>query len=57
MSDSDSGETIHTDSEWSEESDSGDSLKDFIAEETTPQKFKRVAEIDQLNIAYKIFIF
>ena len=49
MSDSDSGETIYTDSDRSEDSDSGD-LSDFIAEETTPQKFKGVAEIDQSNI-------
>ena len=53
MSDSDSGETIHTDSEWSEDSDEGDSLDDFIAEETTPQKFKGVAEIDKSNILYR----
>jgi hypothetical protein len=50
MSDSDSGETIYTDSDRSEDSDSEDSLKDFIAEETTPQKFKGIAEIDQSNI-------
>ena len=51
MSDSDSGEIIYTDSEWSEDSDSGDSLKDFIADETTPQKLPtKRAEIDQSNI-------
>ena len=51
MSDIDSGEIIYTDSEWSEDSDSGDSLNDFIADETKPQKLPtKRAEIDQSNI-------
>ena len=50
MSDSDSGEIIYTDSDRSEDSDSGD-LTDFIADETTPQKLPtKRAEIDQSNI-------
>ena len=51
MSDSDSGEIIYTDSDRSEDSDSDSEDKDFIADETTPQKLTtKRAEIDQSNI-------
>lgn len=50
MSDSDSGETIHSDSERSEDSDSEGSLADFI-DNDTPQKYVcSRAEICSSNI-------
>ena len=51
MSDSDSGETIHSsDSEWSNDYDSEGSLTDFIDDDTPEKAITSRAEISRANI-------